>query len=52
MGPSSLQLNSDIKEHDEITVPTISNDDIFANSSDPIILIRIDTQGTELEVVQ
>jgi FkbM family methyltransferase len=52
MGRSSLQLNSDIKEHDEITVPTISIDDIFANSSDPILLIKIDTQGTELEVLQ
>jgi FkbM family methyltransferase len=52
MGRSSLQLNSDIKEHDEISVSTISIDDIFANSSDPILLIKIDTQGTELEVLQ
>ena len=52
MGRSSLKLNSDIKEHDEITVPTISIDDTFANSSDPVLLIKIDTQGTELEVLQ
>ena len=52
MGRSSLKLNSDIKEHDEITVPTISIDDTFADSSDPILLIKIDTQGTELEVLQ
>ena len=52
MGRSSLKLNSDIKEHDEITVPTISIDDTFADSSDPVLLIKIDTQGTELEVLQ
>ena len=52
MGRSSLKLNSDIKEHDEITVPTISIDDTCADSTDPILLIKIDTQGTELEVLQ
>ena len=52
MGRSSLKLNSDIKDHDEITVPTISIDDTFADSSDPVLLIKIDTQGTELEVLQ
>ena len=52
MGRSSLKLNSDIKDHDEITVPTISIDGTFADSSDPVLLIKIDTQGTELEVLQ
>ena len=52
MGRSSLKLNSDIKEHDEISVPIISIDDTFADSSDPVRLIKIDTQGTELEVLQ
>jgi FkbM family methyltransferase len=52
MGKSSLKLNTDIKEHDEITVPTVSIDETFADSSDPVLLIKIDTQGTELEVLQ
>ncbi len=52
MGRSSLKLNSDIKEHDEITVPAISIDDNFANSNAPILLIKVDTQGTELEVLE
>ncbi|MBC8285127.1 MAG: FkbM family methyltransferase, partial [Nitrospinae bacterium] len=52
MGRSSLKLNSDIKEHDEITVSAISIDDNFADNSDPVILIKVDTQGTELEVLQ
>ena len=52
MGRSSLKLNSDIKEHDEITVPIISIDETFFDSSEPVLLIKIDTQGTELEVLQ
>ena len=52
MGRSSLKLNSDIKDHEEISVPTIRIDDIFADSSDPILLIKIDTQGTELQVLE
>jgi FkbM family methyltransferase len=52
MGRSSLNLNIDIKEHDEITVPIVSIDNTFADSSDPVLLIKIDTQGTELEVLQ
>ena len=52
MGRSSLKLNSDIKEHNEITVPTISIDETFADSKDPVLLIKIDTQGTELEVLK
>lgn len=52
MGRSSLKLNSDIKEHDEITVPAISIDDNFTDSNNPVLLMKIDTQGTELEVLQ
>jgi len=52
MGRSSLKLNSDIKEHNEIVVPVISIDNSFADSSDPILLIKIDTQGTEPEVLK
>jgi len=52
MGRSSLKLNSDIREHEEIMVPVISIDENFADGSDPVLLIKVDTQGTELEVLQ
>ena len=48
---SSLKLNSDMKEHDEITVSTISINDIFSDNSDPILMIKIETQETELELL-
>ena len=52
MGKSSLKFNSDIKDHEQILVPTIRIDDNFANSGNPILLIKIDTQGTELQVLE
>ena len=52
MGRSSLKLNSDIKDHDEITVPTIRLDDLFSDTSDPVLLIKVDTQGTEFDILQ
>tara|TARA_B100000686_G_scaffold342380_1_gene421406 strand:- start:653 stop:1063 length:411 start_codon:yes stop_codon:yes gene_type:complete len=52
MGRSSLKLNSDIKDHEEISGPTIRIDDVFADSGDPILLIKIDTQGTEFQVLE
>jgi FkbM family methyltransferase len=52
MGKSSLKLNTDIMGHDEIKVPIVSIDETFADSSDPVLFIKIDTQGTELEVLQ
>jgi FkbM family methyltransferase len=52
IGKSSLKLNTDIKEHDEISVHIVSIDETFVNSRDPALLIKIDTQGTELEVLQ
>jgi FkbM family methyltransferase len=52
LGRSSLKLNNDIKEYDEITVPNVSIDENFADCSDPVLLIKIDTQGTELGVLQ
>ena len=52
MGKSSLKLNSDIKDHNKIIVPNIRIDDNFAKSSDPILLIKIDTQGTEFQVLE
>jgi len=52
MGRSSLKLNSDIKDHEEISVPNIRIDNYFADSNDQILLIKIDTQGTELEVLE
>ena len=52
MGKSSLKHNADIKEHEKIIVPNIRLDDIFAESNDPVLIIKIDTQGTELEVLK
>ena len=52
MGRSSLKLNSDIKDHEEITVSTIRIDDYFADSSKPVVLMKIDTQGTEFQVLE
>ena len=52
MGRSSLKLNSDIKDHEEITVPATRLDDRFADTSDPVLLIKVDTQGTELDILQ
>lgn len=52
MGKSSLKLNSDIKDHVEISVPTIKIDSMFVDSVDPILLIKIDTQGTEFQVLE
>ncbi|MEK9629502.1 MAG: FkbM family methyltransferase [Nitrospinota bacterium] len=51
MGRSSLKLNSDIKEHEEIKVPITSIDANFANKNDPVLIIKVDTQGTEMEVL-
>jgi FkbM family methyltransferase len=52
MGKSSLKLNTDIMDHDEIKIPIVSIDETFADRSEPVLLIKIDTQGTELEVLQ
>ena len=52
MGRSSLKLNSDIKDHEEITVPTTRIDDRFADTIVPVLLIKVDTQGTELDILQ
>jgi len=52
MGRSSLKHNSDIKEHEKIIVPNIRLDEKFAESNDPVLLIKIDTQGTELQVLK
>lgn len=52
MGRSSLKPNPDIKEHEEITVLAMAIDDKFADGSSPVLLIKVDTQGTELEVLQ
>ena len=52
MGRSSLKLNSDIKDHEEITVPATRLDDRFADTSDSVLLIKVDTQGTELDILQ
>lgn len=51
MGLSGLKLNSDVDEFKEIQVFANSLDDIFSNSPEKISLIKIDTQGTEPDVL-
>jgi FkbM family methyltransferase len=52
MGKSSLKINTDIMDHEENKVPIVSIDETFADSSHAVLLIKIETQGTELEVLQ
>jgi FkbM family methyltransferase len=51
MGLSGLKLNTDVDEFEEIQVAANSLDDIFPNGSEKISLIKIDTQGTEPDVL-
>jgi len=52
MGLSSLKLNSDIEKYDKITTPVKSIDELFKKSSESVSVIKIDTQGSELEVLK
>jgi len=52
MGLSSLRLNPDIDEYDEITVPISGVDKMFEDSSEAVSVIKIDTQGAEPMVLQ
>ncbi len=50
-GLSSFKLNHDIEHYDVIDVDCLSLDSIFLNNEGSIKLIKIDTQGHELEVL-
>ena len=52
MGLSSLKLNSDIDEYDEITSPINGVDKMFKDSLEVISVIKIDTQGAEPMVLK
>lgn len=52
MGLSSLRLNPDIDEYDEITVPVNSIDEMFKDSLEVISVVKIDTQGAESMVLK
>jgi len=52
MGLSSLKLNPDIKNFEEISTPIDGIDNIFIDSSEPVSLIKIDTQGSEIDVIK
>jgi hypothetical protein len=44
---SSLKLKTDIMEHDEIKVPIVNIDKTSADSSDPVLLMKIEKHCTE-----
>ncbi len=51
LGLSSFKKNYDIDEHDVIDVKCLSIDDAFEKHNVPIRVIKIDTQGSELQVL-
>ena len=52
MGLSSTRLNPDIKDHDCIKVGSVRLDDVFKDTGQRISVIKIDTQGNELDVLE
>lgn len=52
MGLSSLKLNPDIKNFEEISTLIDGIDNMFIGSSEPVSLIKIDTQGSEIDVIE
>jgi len=50
-GLSSFKKNPDIEEYDVINVECVAIDHEFRNCSDSVKVIKIDTQGTELQVL-
>jgi len=52
MGKSSLKPNKDIEQFNKVEVPVQSIDDVFVDSGKRIVLIKIDTQGTEPEILR
>lgn len=52
MGLSSSKLNKDIGEHEKIVVKSIRLDDLLENKDQTVGIIKIDTQGSEIEVLK
>lgn len=52
LGLSSTKPNADIKNYNLIDVPCVSVDAQCAGIEDPIAVIKIDTQGTELDILR
>lgn len=52
MGLSSLKPNPDIKEYDVIEVTGVRIDDYLRHAAQRIAVIKIDTQGSELDVLK
>jgi len=52
LGLSSLSLNIDIEDHQKIAVEAIGVDAFFSCDESKIVLIKIDTQGGELEILR
>ena len=51
LGLSSLTLNHDIEDFKEISVETVRIDDLVSETESKTLLIKIDTQGGELDVL-
>lgn len=52
MGLSSLRRNADIEDHEVIEVAGVRVDDFVAEDSPRIAVIKVDTQGSELDVLR
>lgn len=52
MGLSSLKPNRDIGSHEVIVVPCVNIDDVYADAEEPILVLKVDTQGSEAEVLR
>jgi len=52
LGLSSLHLNEDIEDYDVLSVESIKVDDLNEANSAKVLMIKVDTQGSELDVLQ
>ena len=52
LGLSSLHLNDDIEDYDVLSVESIKVDDLKKANSAKVLMIKVDTQGSELDVLQ
>ena len=52
LGLSSLHLNDDIEDYDILSVESIKVDDLPEANSAKVLMIKVDTQGSELDVLK
>ena len=52
LGLSSLHLNDDIEDYDVLSVESIKVDCLNEANSAKVLMIKVDTQGSELDVLQ